>query len=163
MTLPEYVFDRSFAAPLGLVWRTWTDPVLLARWYGPGVDTIIHGYDLRPGGAWLNETRWGEKSDFSRMDFQAVDPQERLVWNHRSADKDFNPAPSQMMPDWPQNLLTTVTFVAAEEQTNVRLTQVPVDGSEAEIATFAERMRGMDNGWGAGYRIIDDILADLSA
>ena len=43
--LPEYVIDRIFDAPVALVWRAWTDPELLARWYGPGVETIIHKYD----------------------------------------------------------------------------------------------------------------------
>ncbi len=77
--LPEYVIERSFAAPCALVWRTWTDPELLSRWYGPGVETIIHKFDLRPDGMWLNEMKWGEKSDLSRMHFQEVVSEERLV------------------------------------------------------------------------------------
>ncbi len=35
--LPEFVLDRVFDAPRELVWRAWTDPELLHRWYGPGV------------------------------------------------------------------------------------------------------------------------------
>ena len=37
---PEYILDRVFDAPLAMVWKAWTDPELLARWYGPGVETI---------------------------------------------------------------------------------------------------------------------------
>ena len=47
--LPEYVLDRIFDAPRPLVWRAWTDPQLLARWYGPGVETIIHTDISRDG------------------------------------------------------------------------------------------------------------------
>ena len=61
--LPEYKFDRVFDAPRDMVWRAWTDPKLLSRWYGPGIETIIHAYDLKPGGAWLNEMKWGDKAD----------------------------------------------------------------------------------------------------
>ena len=39
--LPEYKLDRIFNAPRDLVWRAWTDPELLQRWYGPNVETII--------------------------------------------------------------------------------------------------------------------------
>jgi uncharacterized protein YndB with AHSA1/START domain len=53
--------------PRELVWRGWTDPALLARWYGPNVETIIHRLDLRPGG--LLEMRWGGHSSFERVEY----------------------------------------------------------------------------------------------
>ena len=31
--LPELILERTFQAPRELVWRTWTDPELLARWH----------------------------------------------------------------------------------------------------------------------------------
>lgn len=161
--LPEYVFERVFDAPREMVWRSWTDPELLAEWYGPGIETIIHAYDLTPGGAWLNEMKWGEKSDLSKMVFQEVVPNEKLVWHHSSADADWNVAPNQMMPNWPKTMLTTVVFADDDGGTKVTLTQVPMDATDAEIACFGEMMRGMDNGWGSGYKIMDKILAKLQA
>ncbi len=159
--IPEYILDRVFDAPREMVWKAWTDPELLQRWYGPGIETIIHGYDLKPGGAWLNEMKWGDKSDRSKMLFQEVVPEEKLVWHHSSTDMDWNVASNPMMPDWPRVLLTTVTFEEAGDKTNVRLTQVPIDATEAEITCFASMMSGMDNGWGGGYKIIDEILAEM--
>lgn len=161
--LPTYVLDREFNAPLALVWKAWSDPELLARWYGPGVETVIHAFDLRPGGAWLNEMKWGDKSDRSRMDFQEVVEGEKIAWMHASTDADWNIAPSQMMPDWPTKFLTTITFKAEGDVTKVRLTQTPVDASEAEIACFANMMGGMDKGWGSGFDIIAEILAEMQA
>ncbi len=159
--LPKYILDREFDAPRDMVWRAWTDPELLARWYGPGVDTIIHKFDLKPGGMWLNEMKWGDKSDLSKMVFQEVVPQEKLVWHHSSTDADWNVATNQMMADWPRVLLTTVTFEDAGAKTNVRLTQVPLDATEAEIACFAGMMAGMDKGWGGGYKVLDEMFAEL--
>ena len=161
--LPEYKLDRIFNAPRELVWRAWTDPEILHRWYGPGVETIIHQYDLKPGGAWLNEMKWGDNSDLSKMVFQEVVPQEKLVWHHSSTDAEWNIVASPRMPDWPKVLLTTVIFEDLGDKTNVRLTQVPMDATDAEIACFAEMMAGMDQGWGSGYAIIDELLAELQA
>ncbi len=162
--LPEYVLDREFDAPRELVWRAWTDPDLLHQWYGPGVDTTIHKFDLKPGGMWLNEMKWGENSSFQKVVFKEVTEPAKLVWHHHSStDADWNDAPSPMMAEWPRLLLTTVTFEEAGDKTNVRLTQVPMEATEAEIACFAGAMAGMGKGWGGGYAIMDKLLADLQA
>ena len=162
--LPTYIFDREFEAPRDMVWRAWTDPEILSRWYGPGVETVIHEFDLKPGGQWLNEMKWGENSMLSKMVFKEVTPPERLVWDHYSAtDKEWNSVKNPKMPDWPDVLLTTVTFDDAGEKTKVRLTQTPVDASDAEIACFGQMMANMDNGWGAGYKILEEIFSELQA
>jgi len=161
--LPEYILDRTFDAPRELVWRAWTDPELLHRWYGPGIETIIHQFDLKPGGSWLNEMKWGGNSDFSKMVFQEVRPTSMLVWHHSSADSDWNIITSPMMEDWPRVLLTTVIFEDMGDKTNVRLSQVPIDATEAEIACFAATMAGMDKGWGGGYAIMDEMFVELQA
>ena len=162
--LPEYKLERIFNAPRDLVWRTWTDPELLQRWYGPNVETIIHKFDLKPGGAWLNEMKWGDNSMFSKMLFQEVAPPEKLVWHHYSStDSDWNSTSNPKMADWPLLLLTTVIFEDMGDKTNVRLSQVPMDATDAEIACFAAAMAGMDHGWGAGYAIMDEMFVELQA
>jgi uncharacterized protein YndB with AHSA1/START domain len=82
-TLPTFKMERIFDAPLDLVWKAWTDPKLLARWYGPGVETVIHEFDLKVGGVWRNEMRMKGKdgspmSDFSQMTFTKVDPKTKI-------------------------------------------------------------------------------------
>ena len=161
--LPEYIIDRIFDAPRELVWRAWTDPDLLHRWYGPNVETIIHKFDLRPGGSWLNEMKWDGKSDFSKMVFQEVTQLQKLVWHHSSSDSDWNIIASPMMVDWPRVVLTTVTFEDMGDKTNVRLTQVPIEATDAEIACFAKVMARMDKGWASGYAILDKMFVELQA
>ena len=97
--LPTYVLERVFDAPRELVWRTWTDPELLPRWYGPRVDTIVHKLDLRPGGLWLVEMRWGGTSHYQRVEYVEVAAPDRLVWLHSNADAGWNIAANPMMPD----------------------------------------------------------------
>jgi len=159
---PEYHLDRLFDAPRDIVWRAWTDPELLSRWYGSGAETVIHQFDLMPDGLWLNEMKWGDKSDLSRIEFQEVVPPEKLVWHHSSADADWNIVNSRMMKDWPRVISTTVIFEDIGDKTKVRLSMLPIDASDVEIACFAAAMSGMDNGWGSGYKILDTLLGELS-
>ena len=60
-------------------------------------------------------------------------------------------------------LLRTVTFDDVGPKTKVRLTQVPLDATDAEIACFAGAMAGMDKGWGSEYAIFDELFAELRA
>ena len=161
--LPTYVLERVFDAPRALVWRTWTEPEFITRWYGPGVETVVHRLDIKPGGLWLGEMKWGDNSHYQRVEYTEVVEPERLVWLHSVSDAAWNVIANPMMPNWPQVLLTTVTFEDAGAQTKMRLTWVPHQASEAEIACFAEALAGMDKGWAAGMEILADILAELQA
>lgn len=160
--LPVYKLERIFNAPRDLVWRAWTDPNLLHQWYGPGAETVIHEFDLTPGGKWLNEMKYGENSYFQKVIFKEIAAPEKMVWQHHSStDAEWDDAPNPMMPNWPRLLHTTVIFEDLGNQTNVILTQVPVDATASEIEAFAQMMPNMDGGWGSGYKIIDDILTGL--
>ena len=161
--LPEYILDRVFDAPREMVWQAWTDPELLPRWYGPNVETIIHKFDLKPGGVWLNEMKWSGKSDLSKIVFQEVIPQEKLVWHHSSSDADWNIITNPMMADWPRVILTTVTFKDIGPKTKVRLKWVPFEATDAEITCFVGAMGGMGKGWESGYAILDELFAELQA
>lgn len=161
--LPTYVLERTFAAPCELVWKTWTEPELLPRWYGPGVETTIHGLDLQPGGRCLVEMKWGASSMYQRVEYTEVSAPQRLVWLHSSTNADWNVIDNPMMPGWPRVLLTTVTFEQDGAQTKLRLTWVPHEASEAEIAGFTQALPGLDKGWGAGMDLLEKMLAELQA
>ena len=48
------VIERSFPAPVELLWRLWTEPELFAAWYGPvGAKVVVAKMDVRVGGARL--------------------------------------------------------------------------------------------------------------
>jgi len=59
-TIPEVTdrdvyITRSFDAPLELVWRFWTEPALIAQWFGPQhvtVDSATVLVEPHAGGAW---------------------------------------------------------------------------------------------------------------
>lgn len=52
---PSMICTRSFDAPVSLVWKAFTDPVHVARWWGPksyAPVKTIDKLDLRKGGKW---------------------------------------------------------------------------------------------------------------
>ena len=158
--LPTYVLERTIDAPSELVWQGWTDPELLRRWYGPGVETTVHRLELKPGGLWLLEMQWGGNSQYQRVEYTEVNAPQRLVWLHSSTNADWNIIDNPMMPGWPRVLLTTVTFEQEGAATKLRLTWVPHEASETEIACFADAVAGMDKGWAAGMDLLAELLAE---
>ncbi|WP_310618494.1 SRPBCC family protein [Flexibacterium corallicola] len=159
--IPTYVLERTFNAPVELVWRTWTEPDLIARWYGPNVESVIHKLDVQKGGLWLHEMKWGDKSNYQRIEYTEVVPNEKLVWLHANADENWDISANPMMPDWPRILLTTVTFEQEGESTKMRLTWVPHEASEAEIKYFAAAVGGADKGWKSGMDLLEKLLLEL--
>ena len=83
--VPELVLDRVFAAPPERVWQAWTDPALLARWYGPNVETVIHRFELEPEGVWLNEMKMSQGASYQKVVFKEVIEPKKLVWHHFSS------------------------------------------------------------------------------
>jgi uncharacterized protein YndB with AHSA1/START domain len=79
----ELTITRVFDAPRALVWRAWTDPQQLMKWWGPEHHPAVHmAMDVRPGGAWRNYLRAVEtgKDLWHHGTFREVVPMERLVF-----------------------------------------------------------------------------------
>lgn len=161
--LPVFVMEREFDAPRELVWRTWTEAEHLSHWYGPGVETVIHELSVKPGGVWLNEMKMAERSGYSKCEYTEVSRPERLVMLMSNTDANWDLASNTMMPDWPETLLTVVTFEDVGGRTKMRLEWSPHDATEAEIACFAGAVDNLGKGWGAGMALLEQLLADLQS
>jgi uncharacterized protein YndB with AHSA1/START domain len=56
MTAPELRLTRLVPATVEEVFRAWTDPEVMARWWGPGDNAVSHvELDPRPGGSYRLE------------------------------------------------------------------------------------------------------------
>jgi uncharacterized protein YndB with AHSA1/START domain len=68
VTLPsdrEIRIERVFDAPAHLVFKAWTTPEYVRRWWGdPDAPVVLCDIDLRPGGAWRYVTRNADGSEF---------------------------------------------------------------------------------------------------
>lgn len=78
----DLVFERVLEAPREAVWRCWTDPNLLTRWFTPAPwSTTRAEVDLRPGGSNAVTMRSPEGQETThRGVYLEVVPNERLVF-----------------------------------------------------------------------------------
>src|SRR5919112_61013 len=76
----EIRVERVFDAPLDRVWRAFTDPALVAQWWGRGNKLVIERMEVERGGHWryVEHDPNGEKHGFEGR-YREVAPQERIV------------------------------------------------------------------------------------
>ena len=84
------VIERWYPASPELLWKFWTDPAHLARWWGPeGTTCPDCKIDLRVGGAWTAIIRNSDGEEFpTECEYLELDPPRRLVssWRWINAD-----------------------------------------------------------------------------
>lgn len=107
---------RTVAAPREAVFRAWTDPEALRRWWVPfeGMSVPAAEVDLRPGGRYRLTMRNAKGEEFHLTGvYREVRPPERLVytWRWEGTERDDE-----------GETLVTVEFVAAGRSTELHLT-----------------------------------------
>jgi uncharacterized protein YndB with AHSA1/START domain len=127
--------QRIFAASRDRVWKAWTDPELIAQWWGPADFTApVIKVELREGGRYLYAMRSPEGQDFwSTGEYREIVPMERLVFTDSFADAEGNVVPAStygMSADWPRELLVTVTFEEHGGGTKVTLREAGIPAGE---------------------------------
>ncbi len=112
----ELVITRVFDAPRALVFKVWTTPEHLARWWGPqGCTMLACEMDVRPGGSWYRHMRTADGYEFTKRGvYREVVVPERLVFTYE------NDAPDSSAG---HEMLVTVTFTERGQQTEVTLRQ----------------------------------------
>jgi uncharacterized protein YndB with AHSA1/START domain len=85
----ELVVSREIDAPRAAVWRAWTDPAQVKRWWGPhGMTTPVCEIDLRPGGAFRTVMRDAAGTDHPcKGRYRGVVEPERLVFDNAALDE----------------------------------------------------------------------------
>ena len=87
--------ERSFDAPVDLIWQMWTDPEHFAAWYGPDGATIpVVRMDVRVGGTRLvcmeMQTPNGPMQMWFTGEYRDVVENERLVYTESMSDENGN-------------------------------------------------------------------------
>ena len=117
------VVTRVLDAPRSLVWRAWTEPERLKRWWGPrGYSAPVTRTDPRVGGRYL----WGMRPDAGGQEvyttgvFREVVEPERFVVTESFADADGTVVPAShygMAGDWPAEVVMTVVLEERDGRT----------------------------------------------
>jgi uncharacterized protein YndB with AHSA1/START domain len=116
---PELVITRIFDAPRELVFKVWTDPEHVMRWWGPKDFTAPYcTIDLRLGGVFHYCMRSPEGKDYwSKGVYREIVVPEKIVATMYFSDKEGNfvePTEYGIGPDFPSEMLDTVTFTVHE-------------------------------------------------
>jgi len=114
----QIAVTRVFNASIELVWKVWTEPELVMRWWGPDRFTCPSAkIDFREGGISLVTMRYpkemGGKDVFSIWKYKKIIPLKSIEFIQNLADKDgtkMNPVSLGMPPDFPEDIRTVVTF-----------------------------------------------------
>jgi uncharacterized protein YndB with AHSA1/START domain len=82
----EIAASRTFDAPRELVWKMWTDPEHLVKWWGPnGFRVTTKTVDIRPGGEWVFTMHGPDGTDyFNHIIFRDLVKPERIAYSHVS-------------------------------------------------------------------------------
>ena len=155
----EIITTREFDAPRDLVFRAWTDPELIARWWGPASFTaLVFRVDLREGGRYLFGMRLPEGQDFwSTGEYREIAPAERLVFTDSFSDAEGNVVPASyygMTGDWPLELVATVTFEDGDGGTKVTIREPGVPADEGRDMAVV--------GWNESLDKLAEVLKELS-
>ena len=139
----EIRIERVFDAPVERVWQAFTDPELLAQWWGRGNKLVIERMEVERGGHW----RFVEHSPDGVHGFEGryreVTPRERLVqtfeWDGMPGYVAVDSAEFEDLGDGRTKVVTTSLFHTTEER----------DGMLAS---------GMADGLDQSYAALDDLL-----
>jgi len=150
------VIERTFNAPIEMVWKMWTEAEHFASWYGPMGATIpVANMDVTVGGTrhicMAMETPNGQMQMWFVGTFTEIVVNERLVYTDAMSDEDGNvmtPEQMGMPPGSPESTEVIVELQATDGGTKMTMTHVgvPADSPGA-------------GGWAMAFDKLADALA----
>jgi uncharacterized protein YndB with AHSA1/START domain len=146
--------ERVFDAPREMVWRAWTEPEMVKRWWGPkGFTAPSIRIDLRVGGKYVYCMHGPEGSEFDKDLYSAgvykeIVPMEKLVVSDYFSDAEGNkidPTLYEMTADLPEEMDVVVTFEEAAGGKTKFTIEYPRPESEEKFQAMVKS--GMVDGW----------------
>lgn len=132
----EFTLHYTFDAPRAAVYAAYTDPKLVAKWWGPkGTTTRIDKMEVRPGGAWrFVQTGGGKEMAFSGV-YKEVKPVSRLSYTFVTE--------GMQQPE----LLATVDLVEAGGKTKLTLTNLCASKQQRDAMLQYGAQAGANVAW----------------
>jgi uncharacterized protein YndB with AHSA1/START domain len=136
--------ERVVAAPRDRVWAAYTEPDLLAQWWGRGNRLDIEKWELERGGHWrFVEHHEGGIAGFEGR-FREVTPVERIVWSF-----EWDGMPTHVSVE-------TIEFVdLGDGRTKLVTDTIFMTGEDRD----GMMQSGMEAGMNASFAALDALLA----
>jgi uncharacterized protein YndB with AHSA1/START domain len=161
----ELVITREFDAPRERVWKAWTDPEIVKRWWGPETFTAPSiKIDLRVGGMYVFAMQGPpgsllEKPGYNAGVFKEIVPNQKLVLTMFFSDENGNILPAEtygLEGDFPSEETVTVLFEELGKG-RTRLSVIyPMPEDEAQYQAMLES--GMKEGWESSLNKLAEAL-----
>jgi uncharacterized protein YndB with AHSA1/START domain len=124
----DFTVQRTIAAPPYEVWRAWSEPAYVRRWWGPlGFTAPVARMDFREGGTSLVAMRGPEGPDiYTTWHYRLIVPVERIEFDQYFADERgarIDPSAAGIPPGVPQPVPHVVTLAAVDGATTVAVTE----------------------------------------
>jgi uncharacterized protein YndB with AHSA1/START domain len=138
----EIMMTREFNAPRDLVFKAYTDPELIPKWWGLRDNvTTIDVLNVRPGGKWRYVQRSPDGQEFAfRGEYREVSPPDRLV-----STFEFEGMPGHIIVDTTtleekngRTVLTTHSLFASKEDRDGMLASGMEGGAAETLDRLAE-------------------------
>jgi uncharacterized protein YndB with AHSA1/START domain len=143
----EFRVERVFDAPVERVWQAFTDPALVAQWWGRGNELVIERMEVECGGHWryVEHASDGEHGFEGR--YREVTPPTRLVYTF-----EWDGMPGHVAID------TVVLEDLGRDRTKVITTSLfhTVEERDGMLSS------GMEQGLAQSYSALDALLARLA-
>ncbi len=157
-----FVINRSFDAPVDVLFTMWTDPERLAKWLPPvGLDMEFREVDIRAGGsAFYKMTDHADVTMYGRIEYKEIVEPSRLVYTQQFCDREGNISRPPMVPVWPATMHTKVLLTAeGSNSSRVTVTWKPVgEFTPDELAAFLEHRPSMTQGWTGSFDKLEALL-----
>jgi len=149
----DIVVTRIIDAPVEMVWKAWTEPEHVMKWWGPKYYTSPScKIDLREGGKYIFAMRapadQGGQDAYTTGVYKKIIPMEYLEFTQGLSDKDGNPVdPAQvgMPPDFPKEVRTTIVFKAIRsDMTELTITEYDWTMSQMAVYSLAGMHQSID-------------------
>lgn len=158
-----FVINRSFDAPIGLMFQMWTDPRHLARWVAPtGMDMQFLQADIRAGAGSFYRMSGNGMHFYGRAHYLEIEAPRRLVYTQQFCDEHGAVSRHPLAPAWPETMLTVVQLSEeGPQQTRVTVSWAPYgSATQEEIDTFLAAKPGMTGGWTGSFDKLETYLED---
>jgi uncharacterized protein YndB with AHSA1/START domain len=136
--------ERVFDAPRELVWRAFTDPELVAKWWGRGNTLVVERMEVERGGHWRYVERVGDGAHRFEGRYREVRPPERLVqtfeWDGMPGHVAVTTQELETVGADRTKVVTTVLFHTTEERDGM-LTSGMEDGLNDSYAALDRLLR----------------------
>jgi uncharacterized protein YndB with AHSA1/START domain len=159
------VVTREFDAPRDLVWKAWTEPDRLARWWGsPGSAIEVARLDLRPGGVFHYSMKTPDGPPmWALFAYREIVPTERIVFVNSFSDAAGGLTRNPWIATWPLEILNTLTLDEHGGKTTLTLRGGPINATAEELQAFEAGRAGMQDGFAGTFNQLDRYLAEALA